>query len=152
MNAVEKRLESSKRLMNDQNIKIKRLEAEALDLQKEFEQKRQKEANIVSEYINAENYLLELVDEFTNGMRKIYANDIEFKDVDIEDLPFWERFSNLLYNILLIIDFQKQFIVEQSNPAAIGGSHNYLNNECIIEEADNEEDTENEVSSFWISK
>ena len=151
MKSLEGCLESSKKLLSDQNIKIKRLEALVLQkdskinkMQKDFEQERETEAKIVTEYINAENYLLELVDEFTNGMKKIYANDIEFKDVDIEGLPFCERFSNLLYNILLIIDFQKQFIVEQSNPAMIS-SQNYVNNECIIEEADNEEDTDNEV-------
>lgn len=148
MEAMEKSMESNKKVLNDQNVKIKRLESLVLQkdnkitkMQKDFEQEREAESKIVNEYINAENYLLELVDEFTNGMRKIYANDIEFKDVDIEGLPFCERFSNLLYNILLIIDFQKQFIVEQSS----GNNQNmYMNNECIIEEADNETDTEND--------
>lgn len=42
-------------------------------------------------------------------MKKIYE-DITFKDLDEKDLTFCEWFSNLLYNILLIIDFQKQFM------------------------------------------
>jgi len=60
---------------------------------------------IITEYINAENYLKELIDEFKNGMKRIYEDDINFKDLDEEDLTFCEWFSNLLYNILLIIDF-----------------------------------------------
>lgn len=47
----------------------------------------------------------------------------------------------MLYNILLIIDFQKQLLVEQSNRNS-QTAPNYLNNECIIEEDENEEDTE----------
>lgn len=46
----------------------------------------------------------------------------------------------------MIIDFQKQFIVEQSNSGQHAGM-GYYNNECIIEEADNEEDTENEAQN-----
>lgn len=129
---MDKTLEATKKLVADQNDKIKNLthqlsqrDLEIIKIKEEFEQERETEAKIVTEYINAENYLLELVDEFTNGMRKIYANDIEFKDVDIAGLPFCERFSNLLYNILLIIDFQKQFIVEQSN----SNPQQYFNNE-----------------------
>lgn len=45
-----------------------------------------------------------------------------------------------MYNILLIIDFQKQFIVDQQTfPQSTG----YMENECIIEE-DNEEDTDDQ--------
>lgn len=115
-------------------------------LQLEFQKEKQSDSKIVTEYINAENYLLELVDEFTHGMRKIYSNDIDFKDVDIEGLPFWERFSNLLYNILLIIDFQKQFIMEQSSNQI---NQTQFNNEWIIEEAENEEETENEGHNIY---
>ena len=133
---MEKLMDSNKQLLNEKDIKIKKLESilaqkddKIAQIKHEFNQERIQQSNIVKEYINAENYLLELVDEFTNGMRKIYANDIDFKDVDIEDLPFCERFSNLLYNILLIIDFQKQFIVEQSNSGAGPSQPNYMNNE-----------------------
>lgn len=143
-------MDSTKKASVEKDEKITKLEAtikqkdlKYAKMKKDFEDEREAEAKIVTEYINAENYLLELVDEFTNGMRKIYANDIEFKDVDIEGLPFCERFSNLLYNILLIIDFQKQFIVEQSNNVNTN-TNNLYNNECIIEEADNEEGTEDE--------
>lgn len=52
----------------------------------------------------------ELIDEFKNGMKRIYEDEIQFKDLDEEELTFCEWFSNLLYNILLIIDHQKQFI------------------------------------------
>lgn len=142
MVALEKCMETNSKLVNEQNSKIHKLEALVVQkdqkigkIQQDFDNERRQEASIVKEYVNAENYLLELVDEFTNGMRKIYANDIDFKDVDIEDLPFCERFSNLLYNILLIIDFQKQFIVEQSNSGTGLGQNAYMNNECIIEEA-----------------
>ena len=69
-----------------------------------------KDAKVVDEYVNAENYLKELVEEFKNGMKKIYEDEVTFKDLDEQELTFCERFSNLLYNILLIIDFQKQFI------------------------------------------
>lgn len=62
---------------------------------------------MIKEYVNAEQYLKELIDEFKNGMKWIYENEIQFKDLDEEDLTFCERFSNLLYNILLIIDYQK---------------------------------------------
>jgi hypothetical protein len=148
MSALEKLLDNTKTSLfekENENKKLKTIisqkDVDSAKMKKEFQHEREAETKIVNEYINAENYLLELVDEFTNGMRKIYANDIEFKDVDIEGLPFCERFSNLLYNILLIIDFQKQFIVDQQNigeqPA--GG---YMNNECIIEEADNEDETD----------
>lgn len=150
MGKMDEWLEAAKKTMNEQNVKIKQLnqfviqkDNEMAKIKKKFQEEKQADSKIVQEYINAENYLLELVDEFTNGMRKIYANEIEFKDVDIEGLPFWERFSNLLYNILLIIDFQKQFIVEQSNSGTNPGV-NFYNNEWIIEEADNEEDTEND--------
>lgn len=60
---------------------------------------------MIKEYVNAEQYLKELIDEFKNGMKRIYEGDIQFKDLDEEDLTFCERFSNLLYNILLIIDY-----------------------------------------------
>ena len=59
----------------------------------------------MEEYFNAENYLKELIEEFNNGMKKIYEDEVAFKDLNSEQLTFCERFSNLLYNILLIIDF-----------------------------------------------
>ena len=150
MGKLDSCLETTKQTMTQQNSKINEIthllshkDDEIANMKKEFQKEREAESKVVREYINAENYLLELVDEFTNGMRKIYSNEIEFKDVDIEGLPFCERFSNLLYNILLIIDFQKQFIVEQSNSGNNSGA-NFYNNECIIEEADNEDGTEND--------
>ena len=119
---LERTLEESKKIINENSIKLKHYENVIAQkdqkihrLKVEFQEEKQTDSKIVTEYINAENYLLELVDEFTHGMRKIYSNDIDFKDVDIDGLPFCERFSNLLYNILLIIDFQKQFIMEQSS-------------------------------------
>jgi hypothetical protein len=148
LGVLEKQLSNTKTSLvenENENKSLKNIIAqkdmEMAKLRKEFQFEREAETKIVNEYINAENYLLELVDEFTNGMRKIYANDIEFKDVDIEGLPFCERFSNLLYNILLIIDFQKQFIVDQQNVGEqpTGG---YINNECIIEEVENEDETD----------
>lgn len=60
---------------------------------------------MINEFVNAENYLLELVDEFDNGMKKIYETVVEFKVVNDHKLSFCERFSNLLYNLLLIIDY-----------------------------------------------
>ena len=152
MIVLEKSLEESKKIINENTIKIKHYENVIIQkdqkihkITNEFQVERESDSKIVTEYINAENYLLELVDEFTHGMKKIYSNDIDFKDVDIDDLPFCERFSNLLYNILLIIDFQKQFIMEQSNNQI---NQNPYNNECIIEEAENEEETENEGQNF----
>ena len=74
---------------------------------------------VVHEYYASENYLLELVEEFKFGMREIYKDRIEFKEVDQDDMRFCERFSNLLYNVLLIIDFQKSEIDRldpQQNP------------------------------------
>jgi len=41
-----------------------------------------KQSEYESEYKNAMNYLRELVDEFKNGMKKIYQDEIEFKDLD----------------------------------------------------------------------
>lgn len=121
MAVMEKSLEDAKLKANEDSVKLKHYEAiiyqkdwNIKKIKEQFQEERETENRIIAEYVNAENYLLELVDEFTHGMRKIYSNDIEFKDVDIDGLPFCERFSNLLYNILLIIDFQKQFIVEQS--------------------------------------
>lgn len=43
-------------------------------------------------------------------MKRIYEDDIQFKDLDEEELTFCEWFSNLLYNILLIIDHQKKYM------------------------------------------
>ena len=74
-------------------------------LQKVAIEQRSKDAKVVEEYVNAENYLKELVEEFKNGMKKIYDEEVTFKDLDEDELTFCERFSNLLYNILLIIDF-----------------------------------------------
>lgn len=153
MSALDKWVETTKRTVTEQSIKIKQLTAALSQkdkdmerMKKVFEEERARDSKIVEDHTNAENYLLELVDEFTNGMRKIYADDIEFKDVEIEGLPFCERFSNLLYNILLIIDFQKQFIVDKTSTGHHPGAA-YYNNEWIIEEADNEEDTENEAQN-----
>lgn len=50
----------------------------------------------------------------------------------------------MLYNILLIIDFQKQFIVEHTGNGE-ASRPNFYANECIIEEAENEEETEIDV-------
>lgn len=61
---------------------------EITKIKHKYQAEKETDCKIVSEYINAENYLLELVDEFTHGMRKIYFNDIEFKEVDVEGLPF----------------------------------------------------------------
>jgi len=83
----------------------------------------------VKEHINAEAYLKELVEEFKNGMKAIYQDDIQFKDLEDEDLTFCERFSNLLYNILLIIDYQKKFIKERERA-----------NEEEVSEEDSEEE------------
>ena len=153
MEKIERTLEDAKLKIHEDSIKVKHLETIIVQkdqsiqkIKEEFQEERETENKIIAEYINAENYLLELVDEFTHGMRKIYANDIEFKDVDVEGIPFWERFSNLLYNILLIIDFQKQFIVEQSkNSNQI--NHNLYDNQSIIEEAENEEETEHDANT-----
>ena len=62
------------------------------------------EEQIISQYMNSENYLIELVEEFKIGMKQMYEEFIDFKNVDDPDLEFCERFSNLLYNVLLIID------------------------------------------------
>ena len=45
---------------------------------------------MIKEYVNAEQYLKELIDEFKNGMKRIYEGDIQFKDLDEEDLTFCE--------------------------------------------------------------
>ena len=66
------------------------------------------EEQIISQYMNSENYLIELVEEFKIGMKQMYEEFIDFKNVDDPDLEFCERFSNLLYNVLLIIDHQKR--------------------------------------------
>lgn len=60
---------------------------------------------IFEEYANAETYLKELEEEFNYGMKRIYENEIQFKELGNLSQTFCERFSNLLYNILLIIDF-----------------------------------------------
>ena len=150
---MEKFLEEAKLKSSEDSVKLKHYETiiqqKDLNIKKmkeQFQEERETENKIIAEYVNAENYLLELVDEFTHGMRKIYANDIEFKDVDIDGLPFWERFSNLLYNILLIIDFQKQFIVEQSK-VSNQMNQNMYDNQSVIEEAENEEETDHEVNT-----
>jgi hypothetical protein len=87
--------------MKEKDREIERLKQELIDKEKDANS----EKNIISEYVNAENYLKELIEEFKNGMKRIYEEEISFKDLDEEDLTFCERFSNLLYNILLIIDY-----------------------------------------------
>ena len=91
----ERDLEKSKNTLEEKentilslNKNIEEKDQKIAEMKKHFQTEREADTKIVTEYINAENYLLELVDEFTNGMRKIYANDIEFKDVDIDGLPF----------------------------------------------------------------
>ena len=95
MGEMEKTLEKTKNTIEekeneilDLNKDLQEKDEKMAQLQQQFKAEREADSKIVAEYINAENYLLELVDEFTNGMRKIYANDIEFKDVDIDGLPF----------------------------------------------------------------
>ena len=92
---MEKFLEEAKLKSSEDSVKLKHYETiiqqKDLNIKKmkeQFQEERETENKIIAEYVNAENYLLELVDEFTHGMRKIYANDIEFKDVDIDGLPF----------------------------------------------------------------
>lgn len=67
---------------------------------------------MIEEYILAENYLLEITEEFKNGMAKVYSK-VDYRDVDDPSLKFSERFSHFLYNILMIIDFQKDIIENQ---------------------------------------
>lgn len=43
-----------------------------LQMKRDFQNQREADSKIVNEYINADNYLLELVDEFTHGMKRIY--------------------------------------------------------------------------------
>lgn len=88
------------RRLREKDTEIEKLKWE-LD---EWKRQQAAEKEIITEYINAENYLKELIDEFKNGMKRIYEDDIQFKNLDEEELTFCERFSNLLYNILLIID------------------------------------------------
>ena len=95
MEKMEKSLKVSRKEVEEKDKSILEIrqqvvykEAEIEKMKIQFKTEREADQKIVAEYINAENYLLELVDEFTNGMRKIYANDIEFKDVDIQGLPF----------------------------------------------------------------
>ena len=59
---------------------------------------------MVEEYLNSENYLLELVEEFKYGMWEAYEDKIDFKNVDHPDMGLCSWFSNFLYNVLLIID------------------------------------------------
>ena len=63
---------------------------------------------MIDEYINSDNYLLELIQEFKVGMKEMYQGCIQFKEVENPDMGLCERFSNFLYNVLLIIDFQKR--------------------------------------------
>jgi len=88
------------RRLREKDTEIEKLKRE-LD---EWKWQQAAEKEIITEYINAENYLKELIDEFKNGMKRIYEDDIQFKNLDEEELTFCERFSNWLYNILLIID------------------------------------------------
>ncbi len=41
-------------------------------------------------------------------MKEMYEGCIRFKAVESPDMGLCERFSNFLYNVLLIIDFQKR--------------------------------------------
>lgn len=50
-------------------------------------------------------YLLELVEEFRYGMGDMYKRVVDFKEVNKTDMKLLERFSNLLYNVLMIIDW-----------------------------------------------
>lgn len=77
---------------------------------------KEEEERIIEEYITSENYLLELVEEFKYGMKQMYEDWIPFKDVDCEEMKFCERFSNLLYNVLLIIDYQKNELERHEQP------------------------------------
>lgn len=115
--------------MKEKNEEIEILKAEVQRLRREKNQEAGVKDNIVKEHINAEAYLKELVEEFKNGMKAIYQDDIQFKDLEDEDLTFCERFSNLLYNILLIIDYQKKFIKERERA-----------NEEEVSEEDSEEE------------
>lgn len=117
------------RRMKDKNEEIEVLKAEVQRLRREKKEEAGVKDNIVKEHINAEAYLKELVEEFKNGMKAIYQDDIQFKDLEDEDLTFCERFSNLLYNILLIIDYQKKFIKERERA-----------NEEEVSEEDSEEE------------
>ena len=92
---------------------IARLKAQ-IEGQKEI---RRKSVLYKQEYTNAQNYLSELVEEFKTGMKRIYEDEIEFKSLEDTSLTFCERFSNLLFNILLIIDYQKKYInTRQDSP------------------------------------
>ena len=115
--------------MKEKNEEIEILKAEVQRLRREKKEEAGVKDNIVKEHINAEAYLKELVEEFKNGMKAIYQDDIQFKDLEDEDLTFCERFSNLLYNILLIIDYQKKFIKERERA-----------NEEEVSEEDSEEE------------
>lgn len=94
------------RQLKEKDLEIERLKQE-LEQSQQQPQISEEEARVIKEHKNAENYLSELIDEFKNGMKRIYDRQIEFKDLDDTKLTFCERFSNLLYNILLIIDYQK---------------------------------------------
>ena len=91
------------------------------------------------------NYLRELVEEFKNGMKKIYQDEIDFKDLDEADLTFCERFSNLLYNILLIIDYQKQLIWNNSPSKASISQSNQSSPERDTESEEEEMPKENKT-------
>ena len=111
---TDKMLKENKDEMVEDKMKIMKLERRIKERDFEIEQLKmenqqlatqEKAQNIFEEYQNAENYLKELEEEFNNGMKKIYESEISFKDLSDESLTFCERFSNLLFNILLIIDF-----------------------------------------------
>ncbi len=46
------------------------------------EEQNEEKDRIIHEYYASENYLLELVEEFKFGMREMYADKIDFKEVD----------------------------------------------------------------------
>lgn len=79
MKTFEQYLADSKQSYQEQSFKLRQYEEMILDkdqkihrMKIEFKLQHEADKKIVIEYANAENYLLELVDEFTNGMRKIY--------------------------------------------------------------------------------
>jgi len=68
--------------------------------------KTSEEQEMINEYLQTENYLLEICEEFKLGMKENFRGYIDFKDVD-NSMKFNDRFQNFLFNLLLIIDHQK---------------------------------------------
>lgn len=46
---------------------------------------------MIQEYINSENYLLELCEEFKLGMEENYKDQISFRDIE-ESVKFSDKF------------------------------------------------------------